>query len=100
MNAQDLVNRTRRLWYIDNSQYTDTQAIEDLNIIYHDIENTIITEIWEDFFWDYFISDTVIWQSEYSLPTWITWDYTSLYKSLAISIKYDNDFIDGKKCTV
>lgn len=99
MNAQDVVNRARRLAYVDSSQYSDVVAIEDLNIIYHDIENTIITEVSEDFFWDYFTADTVIWQEEYNLPTWLIWNYTSLYKSLWISIKYsaDTNFIKAER---
>lgn len=99
MNTQNLVDRARRLAYVDSTQYSDTVAIEDLNIIYHDIENTIITEVSEDFFWDYFTADTVIWQEEYNLPTWLSGNYTSLYKSLAISVKYsaDTDYIKWER---
>lgn len=97
MDVSALIARSRRLWKVDDYQYTNLQALEDLNIIYHDIENTIVTEVSEDFFWDYFVTDTVIWQEEYRLPKSLSWNYTSLYKSIQISIKYRNDFEEYKK---
>lgn len=90
-DVQNIIDDAMTLWYVDTNQYPYTLWIRHFNWIYHDIENTIITEVSEDFFWDYFTSDTVIWQEEYNLPTWLTWNYTSLYKSLAISVKYSND---------
>jgi len=98
MNVQDLVNRARRLWYVDIAQYSDNVAIEDFNIIYQDIADTIVN-LQEDYFWDYFVADMVNWQNEYTLPNNLTWDYTELYKSIWISTKYDIDskYIKAKR---
>lgn len=68
MTTQEIINRARRLCYTNSVQYNDTQALEDLNIIYNDICNSIIQEVNEWFFWDIFKTDTVVWQSEYTFP--------------------------------
>jgi len=98
MSVQAQVDRVRRLWQVDEHQYDDTTAVEDFNIVYHDIENTIVTEVWEDFFYDILTVDTtVVGQSEYTLPEWLTGDYTSLYKNLWVSIKYGKKFEKATK---
>ncbi len=99
MTVQAIIDRAMRLWYVDISQYPAANAIEDLNVIYHDFENDIVTKIREDFFWDYFITDTVVNQVEYILP-WAIWDWwTSLEKWDWVSVKYttDWDFIKAKR---
>jgi len=45
MTAQTRITRARRLENVDSVQYTDAEAIEDLNIIYHQIEDFIVSEI-------------------------------------------------------
>lgn len=89
--VEKLIKRARRLAYVDENQYNNEQALEDLNIIYHDIENTIISDVREDYFWDYFNTDTVNWQSEYNLPEQLPWNFTSLYKSLWIAVSYNEN---------
>lgn len=98
MNVENLVERARRLWYVDSSQYNNSQAIEDFNIIYQDIANTIVN-LQEDYFWDFFNSDIIDGQVEYNLPDNLTWWFTSLYKTVWISVKYDtnSDYIKAKR---
>jgi len=98
MNVQSIVTRARRLGYVDSNQYQDSQAIEDFNIIYHDIENTIV-DIQEDYFWDYFLTNTIVGQSEYLFPDLWDADYDSLYKNIALSIKYSSLDIDFSKAS-
>jgi len=43
---------------VDIAQYSDNVAIEDFNIIYQDIADTIVN-LQEDYFWDYFVADMV-----------------------------------------
>lgn len=80
---QQLIDRARRLWYVDIYQYTDAQAEEDMNIVQEDIANTIITEVWEDFFWDIFTTDLVQNQNEYTLPS-------NMYKLNWVSILWSS----------
>lgn len=90
MSVSNRIARARRLAGVDSNQYPDTDAIVDLNAVYHEIEDAIVAEQ-EDFFWDYFKSNTVVGQSEYSLPAstdmWADWSGTN--KLLQLSIKYN-----------
>lgn len=83
MNVAWHITRARRLWGVDSHQYDDDDAIIDLNIRYHDIEDAI-TKLQEDFFWDDFYTITVIDQEEYTIPEDAT-------KILWVSIKYSAD---------
>ncbi len=87
--AQTRIDRAMRLNSVSVSQYTPAMQIEDTNVIYHQIEDFIVSEIWEGFFWDILQpTTTVVWQSEYNFPTWLTWNFNSANKIEAISIKY------------
>lgn len=91
MNVQWIINKARRLWYIDDNQYDNTVWLEDLNEIYQDIITTITQKVNEDYFYDIFTADLVSWQNEYSLqsPTSIT---SWMNKIKEVYIKYWTDF--------
>jgi hypothetical protein len=59
MDVLSHINRARRLGYITAEQYPNSDAIVDLNVVYHDIEDKIV-KLQEDFFWDFFVDDTVV----------------------------------------
>lgn len=67
MNVDSIFTRARRLANVNSTQWTDGDILEDLNIIYHDLCETIINEVSEDFFIKEFNTDTVIWQRAYDL---------------------------------
>jgi len=81
MTVQEIINRARRMTYTNSVQYTDTQAVEDFNIIYADVVNSIIQEVDEWYFWGQFTADIVSWQNEYSLQE-------DFWKVSTLSIKY------------
>lgn len=102
MNVQQIIDRARRLAYVDSTQYINATALEDFNIVYHDIENEIVS-LQEDFFWDIFKTDTtVINQTEYTLPADIWSGWTSLNKNIWVSIKYkaDWDYIKARRVNI
>lgn len=66
---QQIIDRARRLGYVDSYQYLDADAELDMNIVQEEIASAIITEIWEDFFWEIFFTDLIDWQNEYNLPS-------------------------------
>lgn len=68
MTVNNIIEMARDLINVDSNQLTDTQAVRYLNIAYHDIETQIVSQLWEDFFWDSFTADTVQNQNEYKLP--------------------------------
>jgi len=90
MTTSQIISRSRRLWSVDNSQYSDANALEDLNVVYHDLENDIVTKVRADFFWDFFKTDLVANQSEYVLPTLIWYWWTRFEKWDWVSVKYNN----------
>lgn len=86
---QTIVDRNRRLNYVDSIQYTDVSALEDANYRIHQIEDYITSAIWEGFFWDILKTDTtVVNQSEYTLPIISTWLFNWVPKIENISIMY------------
>lgn len=97
MDVQSLIDRRRRLTYTTSTQYTNTQALEDLNEVYKDLITTITNEINEDYFYENYTADTVVGQNEYSfvLPTsTVTW----MDKLKELYIKYSSTG-DYKKCS-
>jgi len=85
MNVQQIIDRARRLAYVSSSQYDDTKAIEDFNVIYSDVVNQINTQVNELYFWDKFITTSVVWQNEYTIPANVS--------------KIDKLLVDGKTYT-
>ena len=96
MTVSNIIDLARALTHTTSTQITDTQALTYLNIAYHDIENSITTEVTEDFFWDTFTTDLVSDQNEYILPVasatanWVR-------KVSDASIKWTNDYTEYVK---
>lgn len=87
------LDRARTSNNIDTSQYTAARALEDANIIIHQIEDYITSAIWEWYFWDIMTVDTtVVDQSEYRIPTITSWNFNWTPKIEWISIQYDTDW--------
>ena len=70
MTVDNIIELARKMTYTDNVQVTDADALIYLNAVYHDIENRIVTEVDEDYFWDKFTisGSTVAGQNEYTIP--------------------------------
>lgn len=97
---QTIIDRNRRLNFVDEYQYTNAQALEDANYRIHQIEDYITSDIWEWFFWDILkVDTTVIWQNEYSLPVISTGAFNWVPKIENISIKYQTwwDYIKARE---
>ena len=99
-NLNTRVNRARTKNYVNSTQYTDAVALEDANIIIHQIEDYITQAIWEGFFWDILSVDTtVVSQNEYSIPVISTGLFNWAPKLESISIQYKTwwEFIKAKE---
>jgi len=68
MNVSEIIWLARTLTHTTSTQVSDAVGLQYLNIVYHDLENSIVTGINENFFWDTFTTDTVEDQNEYVLP--------------------------------
>lgn len=65
--------KARRDCFVEITDYSDVDALIDINLIYDDLNSRIINEVDEDFYWDSSVDDTVVNQSEYPIET--TWDF-------------------------
>jgi len=74
----------------------DTVGIEALNIVYDEVNNFIVENVKEDYFWDKFLVSTVDLQSEYNISSaTLTWDSTpdtevNIKKVNKVFVKFDS----------
>lgn len=96
---QKWVDRAMR-WKVNATQYPPTVQLEDAQVIYHQIEDYIISAIWEGFFWDILTaSTTVVSQSEYTIPTISSGNFNAVPKVESISIQYqaNGEFLPARE---
>jgi len=67
MVITDIATYTREQTGVTVQNITDPQLYRYLNIAYHEIENAIVTDLNEDFFWNEMTFDLVNWQAEYAV---------------------------------
>lgn len=66
MTITQLIDLIRKQCYVESNQMDDDELITYLNLAYHDIENTIVTNVNEDFFYQQWKTNMVDNQSEYT----------------------------------
>lgn len=92
MNTQQIVDRARRLTHTNANNYVDSDAVEDLNLVYQEIIDSIVTEVDEDYFWDIWNFNTVAWQSEYNISEiWVAPNELDIKKINKVFVKYDTN---------
>lgn len=83
---------------VTSSQVPDATTLGFVNLAYHDIEEIIRNEIDEDYFYDYFTTDTKLDQSEYNFALIApTSTAQGILKIIGVGIKYrtnDTDYIN------
>ncbi len=87
MNVQSIYSLARTLSGTDSTNMPDATLLPILQISYHDLENTIVTQVNEDFFYDEWVTDTVIDQREYTFPV-KSGTTAGLKKLLGVSMKF------------
>lgn len=86
MNVSQIIARARRIAKYNTSNYNDTNALADLNIIKDEFWAEIVSRLEEDYNWDEWKTTTVVNQCEYTLPPLTsTSDGTKALKTVAIS---------------
>lgn len=68
MDVSNVYTLARTLSYTDSTQMPDATLQVFANLAYHDLENTIVSQVNEDFFYNEWFTNTVAWQREYVLP--------------------------------
>ena len=88
--VQKVVDLARGLGYVNSTQYTDAEAVEDFNNVYHDLENDLVRYLNEDYYYDVQYADLIKDQTEYIVP--LSTSAISGFKKITdIGLKYTND---------
>jgi len=64
----NIITRARRLYNVNTTQYSDADALADLNELKNNFLSALINAVEEDWNWDKWTADTVALQGEYTLP--------------------------------
>lgn len=64
----NIITRARRLYNVNTTQYSDADALTDLNELKNNFLSALINAVEEDWNWDKWTADTVSLQGEYTLP--------------------------------
>jgi hypothetical protein len=101
MIITDIATYIREQTGVTTTNVTDTQLYRFINISYHEIENAIVTNLNEDFFWNEVTGSLVINQAEYTNDQSISGQISGTNKILSVAIDYDGDgqFVTAKLTT-
>lgn len=94
MDVSKIITLARTLTHKTQSQVSDTDIVNYLNLAKDDFWTAIVSAVWENYHWDYWTADTVANQTEYVIP-WVasTVEWTMKIDTVAINYdwkKYDN----------
>jgi hypothetical protein len=86
MNVSKIISRARKIAKYTTSNYSDSEALEDLNEIKDEFWAEIVSRLEEDYNWEEWKTASVNGQAEYTLPPLTsTSDGTKALKTVAIS---------------
>lgn len=86
---QAVINQMRRICRVDTSQYTDANALIDLNTLKDEFWSSIVTTVNEDYNWERWTTDSVALQSEYTTVT-VAYNTAGTKVLKWVAINYDN----------
>lgn len=90
MDVSTIITRARRQAYVNSTDYPNSTALEDLNIIKDQFWSEIVTHLPEDYQWESWTATTVSlqWEYEYPQPT-----SSSIWAAIikSVSISYSSD---------
>ena len=97
MNVSSIITKARRDCSVESTDYDDTDALTDLNLVYEDLISRIVDEVDEDYFWDSAIDTFKTEQSEYPIEE--TADWTKIIEINKIFVKYSTtwDFVKARR---
>lgn len=101
MTITDIATYIREQTGVTSTNVTDTQLYRFINISYHEIENAIVTDLNEDFFWNEMTFSIVANQAEYTLDTAIVGQTSGTNKILSVALDYNGNgsFVTAKLTT-
>ena len=93
MDVADIIDLARDQTHTNSTQFPDAQMLKYLNIVKNNFWSYIVSSISEDYDWDIFTTNTVVWQDEYVLPLMAS-DTAWSKKVTSVSVNYDNEVYD------
>lgn len=101
MTITDIATYIREQTGVTAINITDAQLYRYINISYHEIENAIVTNLNEDFFWNEMTFSLVANQSEYTLDTAVVWQTSGTNKVISVALDYNwnGSFVTAKLTT-
>lgn len=92
MIITDIATYTREQTGVTVQNITDPQLYRYLNISYHEIENAIVTDLNEDFFWNEMTFSLVANQGEYTYnDITVVGQTRGINKILSLALDYNNN---------
>jgi len=91
MLITDIATYIREQTGVTSTNVTDTQLYRFINISYHEIENAIVTNLNEDFFWNEIKWNLTLWQSEYISDTAIVGNTSGTNKIISVALDYNDN---------
>lgn len=94
MDLSAIFSMARDLWYVSNvDKYTDANLLKYANVVYHQLENKIVSDVNEDYFYEIWTTDLVAWQNEYTFePSTATAQGMKKLERLEIKWSVDDDY--------
>lgn len=89
MLITDIASYIREQTWVNSTNVTDSQLYRYINISYHEIENAIVTNLNEDFFWNEIKGNLTLWQSEYTSDTAIVGNTSGTNKIISVALDYN-----------
>lgn len=100
MNWTQIYNRALRQTHTNPTDYLNAIADIDIDLRYQELVDEIVSVTKWDYFWDKWVTDTVIWQSEYiAEKLGITPDDLDIKKINKVFIKYTSSQTDFTRVT-
>jgi hypothetical protein len=105
MTPTEIITQMRRLAWVGTSQYSDADAIKDLNTLKDSFWTAILSEIQERYNWEKWKANTIALQSEYTLAL-VAYNtaWTKLLNGVSISYDWETYSETGElkyeKCTL
>jgi len=93
MDAPAIFTMARELTNTNDTDYNNTRLLPFLNQVKNDLFSYLITWAWEDWNWDIWTTNSVVWQTEYVIPEAAS-DTEWNLKISSININYDWDTYD------
>ena len=88
MDVNTIIDLAIDQTHVSPDDYPRTRVLPYLNLVKNNFRSAMVAELWEDYIWDIFKTDSVVNQVEYTLPAMAT-DTSGTKKVRGVSIKYD-----------